>query len=255
MNNLLKYIMMFLNIVFSTHTEPVETDINHVITLVKLFCTDTIRAINAPFDIVSSHVCALYYKHYAENGTMPLSLYAYFYCIHKISMFEKLHDFGAWGDILECLTRCALKRNIHLCRITDFHAAGFDKNDIVSKTFGIVEVGHNGKSLMSSMPNNYMYGDYQTFIYGVFDDLDKSVIMDYITSLKLDRAIQYVSESMRVWRNKYEFIYDINHISKGAGIVWKKSIGAAQIIYNPSKHKAFLANCNTPSLSEILDTL
>lgn len=251
---IIKYIVMYLDIIFAFHAEPRYSDIGHIVTLVKLFCNDLLEkyTVGKRHDIVYATVMARYYQYYAKKGCFTVYQFAKNYIYHKVRMYELIKDLGAIGDVIECLVRCAFIGNVNLLKCAYFHSAGFENEDIVSKK-GIFECGINGKSFMQARPNNIMYGKFTSIVYGVINDFDVGVIMDYISNDNLQGAINYVADSMYVWENKQDFVRDINMISRGKGIVYKHNAGYAQVIYNPSKHNAFLENVRAQTLREYLN--
>lgn len=172
----------------------------------------------------------------------------------KKAMSEKNGDKGYFGDILEVLVRCAFIGNISLIRPEMIHVKAQGKTDIISAKYGKIEVGHNGKTFSQGTIFDYMDGDYTSVVYGVFEEEDKQVIINAIRNNDIMTALKNVCAYCGYWRNKYDFLKDINSLSSGKGM----TIKAGQIMtqYNGGKHKVFiraLENNVFPCLADILN--
>lgn len=163
-------------------------------------------------------------------------------------------DFGAFGDLYEILVRCAFMRSLSLVRWSALSVKDIKNSDIVSKRFGITEVGHNGKTLSFGTLFDYMEGDYTSIVYGVFSEEDKKAVYDLCKDKDYDGAIDYICSYSSLWVNKYDFQSDMDNLTKGKGITVKG--GCVQVVYNNGKYNAFvnaLENGTFISLKEILN--
>lgn len=157
---------------------------------------------------------------------------------------EKWHQYmngdkGAFGDFFEILVRIALLASLRLVRPSMLHVADCMKADVVSKRFGRLEIGHNGKTLSFGTLDDFMAGPYDSIAYGMLSNQDKEEIVILCIHGEIEKALEYVKSYTCIWTDKYRFQEDMNGLSRGAGITLK---GAdVQVVYNDSKYKAFLA--------------
>lgn len=167
---------------------------------------------------------------------------------------SELKDFGAFGDLLEILVRCAFMKKLALVRWSMLSVKDIKTDDITSKKFGIVEVGHNGKSLTFGNMFDYMDGNYTSVVYGVFSDDDKKDVYNLVRNKEYEKAIDYVSNYCGYWSDKYDFQKDMDNLTRGKGITAK---GAnIQVVYNEGKYNAFvnaLEEGTIKSLAEVLN--
>ena len=78
------------------------------------------------------------------------------------------HDFGAFGDLFEILIRCAFMRKRSLVQWSMLSVKSIENSDIVSNKYGIIEVGHNGKTFTFGTVFDHMAGNFTSVVYGVF---------------------------------------------------------------------------------------
>jgi len=163
-------------------------------------------------------------------------------------------DYGAFGDLFEILVRCAMMRKLALVRWSMLTVKDIATADITSKKFGVVEVGHNGKTLTFGTLFDYMDGDYTSVVYGVFSDDDKKEVYTLCREKQYEKALDYICSYSAYWANKYDFQKDMDNLTRGKGITAK---GAnIQVVYNAGKYSAFvnaLENGIIPSLAETLN--
>lgn len=150
-------------------------------------------------------------KLYAD-GIITLSEFIAYYANHKKSMEKNSKDFGAFGDLFELLVRIIIIGNLNLVRSSALSVASFGKNDVVSKKYGIIEIGHNGKTFTSGTCFDYMEGDYSTVIYGMFSAIDKTLIYELCMNGNVQSAIKEIKKRTAIWIDKYQFEKDINHL-------------------------------------------
>lgn len=162
-------------------------------------------------------------------------------------------DFGAFGDLYEVLIRCALLRKISLVRWSALSVKDVETSDIESKKFGLLEVGHNGKTLTFGTMFDYMEGNYDSIIYGVFSDEDKAKVYELCKTKQYNKAIEYVCTYSVYWSDKYAFQHDIDNLTSGKGITAKKC--GIQVVYNAGKHKAFTDAIENGTFTSLYETL
>ena len=151
---------------------------------------------------------------------------------------KSLKDYGAFGDLLEILVRCFFMGSIALVNWRTLTVKYLYDCDIISKKYGRIEVGHNGKSLTFGTLFDHMAGDYDAIVYGVFSEYDKKQVYKFCRNQELENAVDYVAHRVVYWKNKYSFERDMNELSRGKGITVKRETGV-QVVYNESKMKAF----------------
>ena len=164
-----------------------------------------------------------------------------------------LNDYGAFGDLYEVLIRIALVKKASLIRPSMLTVKAMYQNDVVSKKYGVIEIGHNGKTFSQGTLLDYMAGKYQSVIYGVFEKEDKEIVYNYCISGQYEKAVDYVAQYSAIWTDKYQFQADMDSLSRGQGIT-KKS-GCIQVVYNPSKHTAFLMALENGKFEVLADRL
>lgn len=164
-----------------------------------------------------------------------------------------LNDFGAFGDLLEILVRCAFYRKLSLVRWSALSVKAANQCDIVSRKYGKIEVGHNGKTWTQATVFDYMQGDFNAVVYGVFEDADRKEVFELCKAGKIDKAIEYVCSYCGYWESKYQFHSDMDNLSRGKGIALKG--GNVQAVYNEGKYNFFvqaLEEGKFKSLAELL---
>ena len=162
-------------------------------------------------------------------------------------------DYGAFGDLLEILVRCAFMRNISLVQWSMLSVKDIKTADIISKKFGIVEVGHNGKSFTFGTLFDYMAGEYTSIVYGVFDKENKKEIYEYCKQKQYAKAIDYVCSYCGYWSDKYAFQADMDGLTRGKGITVKGE--NIQVVYNSGKYNAFLEGLESGKIKSLAEVL
>lgn len=188
-----------------------------------------------------------------KQGYITVSEYIAFLAEHKENNESDRNDYGAFGDLIEILARCALVKNLNLVQYSMLSVKSIFENDIVSRKYGVLEVGHNGKTLTYGNLFDYMQGDYKGVIYGVFDDYDKQNIYDYCKAQQIKKAVDYVASYMVLWADKYTFRADMDNLSRGKGITVKPC--GPQVVYNPSKYAAFQNAIEAGTFKTLSDVL
>ena len=166
---------------------------------------------------------------------------------------ETLSDYGAFGDLYEVLVRCAFMRKLSLVKWSTLSVKSIEKTDLISKKYGNVEIGHNGKTLSFGTYFDYMAGDYNAFVYGVFTKEDKEEIYSLCINQKYEKVIDYITSYSVYWSDKYAFQYDMDNLTRGKGIT-EKSDGI-QVVYNSGKHTAFVDAIENGVFQSLYETL
>jgi hypothetical protein len=189
-----------------------------------------------------------------KAGSLPILEYLSILAEVKEENEKDIHDFGAFGDLFEILVRCALMRKLSLVKWSALTVKAINTADIVSKKYGIIEVGHNGKTLSFGTMYDYMQGDYNSVIYGVFSEEDKKEVYKLCREKKYEKAIDYICSYSAYWASKYDFQNDMDNLTRGKGIAVKAC--GVQVVYNAGKYNAFvnaLEEGKITSLAEILN--
>lgn len=172
-----------------------------------------------------------------ESKVITVRQYISLFATEKARAFynTEKRDFGAFGDLYEILIRLCFLRNINLASPAHLHVAELRRTDLVSKKYGRIEIAQNGKTLQEGVLTDYMFGNYQSLVYGVFDGYTQKVIFDYCINGKVEEAIKTV-KAYSIICNKYDFIPTLQKYRRGAIITVKSS--KVMIQYNAS-----LYNC------------
>ena len=211
---------------------------------------------NYPADIIPAlfaFVLSNLGRRAVREGIVKVPEYIAMIAEEKQENESSLRDFGAFGDLFEILARIALVKKSSLVSWRLLSVRDIMACDVVSRKYGRIEIGHNGKTLTFGTFFDYMAGDYDAVIYGVFSAEDKAEIYNLCKNGEYENAVSYISEYSALWENKYQFQHDMDNISRGAGITEKG--GQIQVVFNPSKYDAFLRaleNGVFPSLAETL---
>lgn len=194
-------------------------------------------------------------KYAVQHGNLNILDYLAMLAEVKSNNEKELNDYGAFGDLYEILVRCALMRKLSLVKWSMLSVKDIAHADIVSKKFGVVEVGHNGKTLTFGTMFDYMDGNYESFIYGVFSEDDKAEVYSLLMRKQYEKVIDYICSYSAYWSDKYNFQNDMDNLTRGKGITAKSS--GIQIVYNPGKYSAFinaLEDGTFDCLSDVLNT-
>lgn len=166
---------------------------------------------------------------------------------------KDIHDLGAFGDLYEVLIRCALMRKRALVKWYLLSVKAIENADIISRKYGTIEVGHNGKTLTFGTVFNHMAGDYNAVIYGVFSDEDKKEVYRLCKAHEYEKALDYVTTYSVYWADKYAFENDMNNLTRGKGITVKTC--GVQVVYNTGKYNAFLTAIENGVFTSLFDML
>lgn len=188
-----------------------------------------------------------------KNGDLNVIEYISILASAKQENEKSIRDFGAFGDLFEILVRCAMIKNIHLVKWSALSVKDVKHADIVSKKFGVVEVGHNGKTLTFGTLLDFMEGEYTSMVYGVFSDEDKEDVYNLCIHHEYEKAIDYISNYSVYWDNKYNFQHDMNELTRGKGIAVKGE--NVQVVYNAGKYNAFIEAIENGTFTSLYETL
>lgn len=172
-----------------------------------------------------------------RQGALTVGEYISMLAEHKENSETSLYDLGAFGDLVEILTRCALMKVSNFITASVLYVKGYNTTDINSRKYGKLEIGHNGKTFSFGTVFDAMEGDYNGVVYGMFAPEDKQEIYRLCKNEEYKKAVDYVSEYMVLWENKYDFQKDMDNLTRGKGIAIKQD--GAQVVFNAGKYNAF----------------
>ncbi len=242
-------------------TRITEQDMKHFYTLEKAVVPavwELVTHYNTVFcvDYIGSYIAyALAYtaKKALDVSVITVMSYIHFYADTKRKNEQDISDYGAFGDLLELLVRLAFIGNLHLVHSTALHVKEQAKTDVISSKYGKLEIGHNGKTWTQATVFDFMNGNFEGVVYGMFSDIEKQEIYDLCACGKIPMAIQYVKEYMCYWSNKYDYLKDMDNLTRGKGVTIKSN--QVQTVYNDSKYLAFeqaIENKEFTTLADIL---
>ena len=157
---------------------------------------------------------------------------------HKQTMFNVFNDKGAFCDLYEILTRIAFIKNINLVKPFHLYVKQILQVDLISKKYGLIEIGFNGKTLQEGTLFDYMEGKYNTLVYGVIDNFTRDLIVELCINGNVEKAIK-ILKAYTVIINKYDFIPTLSNYRKGKIVVVKS--GKIMIQYNDSLYNCVLS--------------
>lgn len=157
---------------------------------------------------------------------------------HNAHGLYKDSDFGAFGDLFEILVKCALVKNINLIKSRQLTVRELDDFDVISKKYGKIEIGHNGKTFNQGTALDFLSGDYKALIYGVFDDETKAQVYNACMNGDIKTAIAIIKAYSAIFADKYDF-YKLQTLRRGKIITIKS--GKIMIQYNAQFYKMFVA--------------
>lgn len=163
------------------------------------------------------------------------------------------NDYGAFGDLFEILIRCAFMGRLALVNWATLTVKQVNQSDIVSKKYGTIEVGHNGKTLTNATLFDFMEGPYTSVVYGVFDKTDKKNVYDLCRRGEYEKALDYVTSYSVYWADKYDFQRDMNDLTRGKGITAKGD--GVQVVFNDGKCNAFIDAIESGKFTSLFELL
>lgn len=184
-------------------------------------------------------------------------------CIPQYAHFKhltsiKLNDFGAFADLLEVLTRVGTRESNfggYAVQWNDLHVKHQYSTDVTIKGVKF-EIGSNGKTFSESTRENPMNGNFEKIAYGVFTDEIKELIFSLAEQNNLEKALEEVYKRLYVFDKETFFHCMTEKVGRGAMYQYKQIYGYWQVIYNYSKHGAFLnmvKNESIPNLKTYLN--
>lgn len=223
--------------------------------IIDKLCTDFPDDYNAiNYHVILSFILYRVAQYAMKNGFIAPLAYLRMYAQLKRDEFYNNDDYGAFGDLLETLVRILFIRNLSLVRPSHIAVKPFGENDLISKKYGKIEIGNNGKTWTQGNRYDYMDGDFSAVVYGMFNNSDREKIFDYVINEQYEKALHLVSIRCGYWENKYDFLNDIDNVSRGKGICIKS--GSIQCQFNESKYWAFrdkIDGGNYITLAELLN--
>jgi len=206
--------------------------------IINKLCVDFPEDYNAlNYHVILSFILYRVAQYAMKNGFIAPLAYLKMYAELKKNEFYNNDDFGAFGDLLETLVRVLFVRNLSLVRPSHIAVKPFGENDLISKKYGKIEIGNNGKTWTQGNRYDYMSGDFTSVVYGMFNNADREKIFNWMIDGQFEKALHMVSIRCAYWTDKYDFLNDINNVSRGKGICVKG--GNIQCQCNESKYWAF----------------
>lgn len=195
------------------------------------------------FNITYENVYIAYALSYAARLALDCNAktaceYVAYFAKEKQDNELDINDYGAFGDLYELLVRLAFVGHINLVRASSLRVKEQGRTDLISRKYGRIEIGHNGKTLTSATAFDYMEGNYDSVVYGVFDFATKLDIYNLCAAGRIMDAVKVVKAYSCYWSDKYSFQQDMDGLSRGAGITYKA--GIIQVVFNESKYNAFV---------------
>lgn len=182
---------------------------------------------------ISAYIVSYYNLYTAKRDNVSMNTIIANYAEFKKIVYYNCNDYGAFGDLVEVLTRLAIRKNINLAHIADIHVKRAFESDITSSKYGKMEVGTNGKSFNEPLEK------LENIVYGVFSDDDKMMIFDTCINGDVQAAIDAVSEMMYCFTVS-QFIETLSEKVGRAKKLKINSRNQLQIIYNDSMMNAFI---------------
>jgi hypothetical protein len=164
-----------------------------------------------------------------------------------------LDDYGAFGDTVETCVRVACKPAA-LVSFNDLHVKRQNEIDITIRGEKC-EIGTNGKTFLESEEDSPMNGNYEKVVYGVFSNDEQEQIFQLLENGNTEKALASILSMMYVFDKETFYACMTEKTGRGSMYQYKPTMDKWQVIYNPSKHAAFLKmveNENIPTLNEYL---
>lgn len=209
----------------------------------------SIDCVSACFAFVQSAIARKAY----ELGIINLFDYVTMLAKEKESNAEKLNDKGAFGDLFEILVRIAIIGNYNLVQASALTVAEFKRIDVESKRYGKIEIGCNGKTWTQGTMFDYMAGNYDSVIYGMFSDIDKRLIITYCKQGNITQAIKEIKKRCGYWKDKYAFMDCLNHLGKNGKEIKAFSIRSGKIMnqFNDNMYYRFMEEIENGNITTL----
>lgn len=211
---------------------------------------DDIRCI-AINNLASVGFCAFHVERSIIENRSVMD-YLHDYLLFKFESFRVFNDFGYFGDIVETVTHLLVCEKLWRVKRENLHVSAIGKVDLKYKGEKF-EIGTNGKSFLESTQSDFMSGKYTSLVYGMFDDMDKETIRQFIMENNTRKAVKTIASMLYVFENKYDFPVFMESISRGKTLAWKGQY--MQVVFNPSKYNAFckaIEETDFPTLADYM---
>ena len=233
----------------------VDSTLQTVPTLKPLYAVyianETIQKIIDNITMASySVVLASYNMEYSLISNESVQDYLQKYLLFKFAQYYNFSDYGAIGDAIETICHAAVNEYWWRVKRENLHVAATGKVDLTYKKQKL-EVGTNGKSFLESTEEDYMNGKYSGVIYGVFSDDEKIMLYEYLKQGKLKQVISSVLDMLYFFPTKQGFSDFMAMVGRSSSLKWKGDY--MQVIYNPSKHNAFLEKAEKENVKTFAD--
>lgn len=172
-----------------------------------------------------------------RNGVKPVDMVKQ-YAAFKQATSEQLNDLGAFGDLWEVLLRIFCKP-ASLVRFNDLHVQVGSTTDINIRGKRC-EIGTNGKTLADSTKEEPLHGPYDYMVYAVIDEDEKAAFFRLAKSGRVMEAARQAARCSYVFDKQTFFDLMATECGRKPAIQYKETAGHWQVVYNPSKHSAFL---------------
>lgn len=187
-----------------------------------------------------------------DEKTITVAYFLKLLATEKETNSSALRDFGAFGDLHEILARCAFIKSANLIRSSVLTVKQLCDYDCISRRYGKIEFGTNGKTFSQGNALDYLAGDYNCLVYGCYDDYTKEIIYNYCKNEQFEKAIKVVREYSCIFANKYDFL-KLQEKRRGAIIAVKS--GHVMIQYNDSFYNMFQKAIENNELTTLKDAL
>ena len=172
-----------------------------------------------------------------KEGKKPLEVFPQ-YAAFKQTTTNKLSDYGAFADMWEILLRMYTKPEWAI-QFSDMHVKRQYDVDITIRGKKC-EVGTNGKTFAESTEEEASAGRYDYILYTVLDDDEKQAFFRMVKTGRVKEAMQQAARMTYCFEKNQFFSLLSEKCGRAPMVKYKETAGYWQVIYNPSKHTAFL---------------
>ena len=175
----------------------------------------------------------------------------------KLTVYEKLDDKGALGDVGETIVHLLAMRKQWRTKVKNLHVSAIGKTDVVIN--GVrYEVGHNAKTWADSSVEDAMNGPFDGVIYGMFDVADITEI-GHRMRVDLAKGVTELANLLYVFTDKADFLQVMqNDLGRSETLKYREDLGVVITVHNPSKQKAWenrMYKSEFPTLTEYMKSL
>lgn len=175
----------------------------------------------------------------------------------KLTVYEKLDDKGALGDVSETVVHLLAMREVWRTQLKNLHVSAIGKTDVRINGHRF-EVGHNAKTWADSSVEDAMAGPFEGVIYGMFDAEDIAEVAKRM-QYDLAKAVTDLADLMYVFTDKADFLQVMqNDLGRSETLKYREDLGVVITVYNPSKQKAWInrmEGAEFPTLTEYMKSL